>query len=617
MNYLTIEHATKTFGDKTLFEDITIHINKGDKVALIAKNGTGKTTLLHVISGIEDVEGEQAKVFIHPNVRIGYLPQTPDLDPDHSIMESVFEVDDPAVQLIKSYEIAMLNEDDKEQQKLMMQMDELKAWDTEARIHEILSALKITESSKKIGLLSGGEKKRVALAKILIRNPEFFILDEPTNHLDLVMIEWLEKYLSGSNITVFMVTHDRYFLENVCNTILELDKGHIYKYKGSYAYYLEKKSERTTLDNTVHDKAKKLMRKELEWVRRMPKARGTKAKSRIKKFEDIRNEVYGYEKEEQMSIPLKTTRLGSKIIEIHNLGKSYGDKVLFKGLYYKFKRGDRIGIAGINGSGKTTLIRLLTGALKPDEGKVVIGDTVVFGHYKQEELQLKQDKRVIDVVREIAEYLPLEKGKKLSAEQLLEKFLFSRPQQQVYVSKLSGGEKRRLHLLTVLMKNPNVLILDEPTNDLDILTLNILEDYLMSFDGCLIIVSHDRYFMDKLIDHLFVIEEGGAIRDFPGTYTEYRKGDWKKKEPTLGIPSQKEELKIKGKSKNARPGKELNKLDKAIQKLYKKRDEIHTLFEDDNLSIERIQSLSEELQQINSQIEDKENQWLELSIEME
>ncbi len=614
MNYLTIEHASKTFGDKTLFSDITVHINKGDKVALIAKNGTGKTTLLHVISGVEEVEGERSKVFIHPSVRIGYLPQMPNLDPDHTVMEAVFEVDDPKVQLIREYEIAVLKGDEETQQHLMMKMDEMDAWDTEARIHEILAALKISETDKHISMLSGGEKKRVALARILIRDPEFFILDEPTNHLDLVMIEWLERYLSASNITVFMVTHDRYFLENVCNTILELDKGKIYKYKGSYGYYLEKKSERTALEDTVHDKARKLMKKELEWVRRMPKARGTKAKSRIKKFEDIREEVYGYTPEERMSIPLKTTRLGSKIIEIHNLGKSFGDKVLFKNFYYKFKRGDRIGIAGINGSGKTTLIKLLAGDLKPDEGKVVIGDTVVFGHYRQEELVLSQDRRVIDVVREIAEYLPLEKGKKLSAEQLLEKFLFPRPHQQVYVSKLSGGEKRRLHLLTVLMKNPNVLILDEPTNDLDILTLNILEEYLMSFDGCLIIVSHDRYFMDKLIDHLFVLEPGGTIRDFPGTYTEYRASQY---HSSSNKQPEGEEHTPREKKKKTRPGKELNKLDKAIAKLQKRKEMILQKFESDSLSLDEIHKWSKELEIVNKEIAEKEDQWLELSISME
>lgn len=618
MNYLSIENASKSYGEKVLFQNITLHINKGDKVALVAKNGSGKTTLLKVVANEESVEGENASIFLHKNVQIGFLHQDPEMSDQSQVIDYMLDSDDPGVICVQRYTDLMDGGDQEELQKVLMEMDRLKAWNIESRLKEVAGKLGIKNFKQKISSLSGGQKKRLALARLIFEEPEFLILDEPTNHLDLPMIEWLEDYLSQQNRTVFMVTHDRYFLDRVCNHIIELDQGQIYKYQGNYTEYLEKRAIRLENESVVHEKNTKLLRKELEWVRRMPKARTTKAKSRVDKFHDLKAEVFSKTSDAEMSIELESERLGSKIVELHNVSKKFGDNIIVENLDYKFKKGEKVGIIGRNGSGKSTLVHLITQALTPDTGKVIVGDTVVFGHYTQEGIQINGDKRVIDVIRDIADYLPLKKGKKLTAESLLERFMFPRSQQRVYVSKLSGGEKRRLYLLTVLMANPNVLILDEPTNDLDILTLNVLEAYLMDFPGCIIVVSHDRYFMDKLVDHLFVMDDSGQIRDFPGTYTEYRsevgtdvfKAQNTEKIETQAAPSQPENSNKASLSYFEK--KELNDIDDAMPKLEKQKKIILDKFNQGDLTIEESQKLSHELGQLQEQLQHFEDRWLEL-----
>jgi len=620
LNYLSIEKASKSYGEKVLFKDITLHINKGDKVALVAKNGSGKTTLLRVVANEESVEGENASIFLHKSVNIGFLHQDPEMADESQVIDYLLDSEDPGVICVQRYNDLIDQGDSDELQNVLMEMDRLKAWNIESRLKEVAGKLGIKNFRQKIATLSGGQKKRLALARLIFEEPEFLILDEPTNHLDLTMIEWLEDYLSQQNRTVFMVTHDRYFLDRVCNHIIELDHGQIYKYQGNYTDYLEKRALRLENESVVHEKNSKLLRKELEWVRRMPKARTTKAKSRVDKFHDLKTEVYSQTVDPEMTIELESERLGSKIVELHNVSKRFDENIIVENLDYKFKKGEKVGIIGRNGSGKSTLIHLITKALKPDSGKVIVGDTVVFGHYSQEGIHLQSDKRVIDVIRDIADYLPLKKGKKLTAESLLERFMFPRSHQRVYVSKLSGGEKRRLYLLTVLMSNPNVLILDEPTNDLDILTLNVLEAYLMDFPGCIIIVSHDRYFMDKLVDHLFVMDDSGHIRDFPGTYTEFRNevgtdvfknhmetkiAEPKKVESSEPIAATKVSLSYFEK-------KELNDIDEEMPKLEKRKKSILDQFNSGDLNSEKSQELSEELGTIQDRLQECEDRWLEL-----
>ncbi len=618
MNYLTLENVSKSYGEKVLFDQINFQIAKGQKIALVAKNGTGKSTLLRIISGEEAPEGETCKVQYRRDIRIGILKQDPQFRDGHTILEAVFESDNVMIQAVKEYQAASLHpEQETRFQKALTKMDDLKAWDFEAKIKEILFKLNISDLSKHIHTLSGGQKKRLALAKLIIEEPDFLILDEPTNHLDLDMIEWLEKYLSQPNLTLFMVTHDRYFLERVCNHIVELDGGNLYRYKGNYSEFLEKKMLREENEDVVLDKNKKLLKKELEWVRRMPSARTTKSKSRVQAFHQLKEETYGKQKHEKMQIDIKGQRMGSKILEAHYINKGYDGNILVKDFFYKFKKNERVGIIGPNGAGKSTFLKLLTKQIRPDSGKVVVGGTIVFGYYTQDGIQLKQDKRIIDVIRDIAEYIPLDKGAKLTAPQLLERFLFSRKQQQVYVSQLSGGERRRLYLLTVLMENPNFLILDEPTNDLDIVTLNVLEDFLMDFPGCVIIVSHDRYFMDKIVDHLFVFEGNGHIRDFNGTYTEYRV----KKLEEDRIAKQNEAPKVKKEKPQKEEGaklsyeerKEFKRVEKEIEKLETKKAAIIEKFNDTNLPAEEIEKLSIELSEVNNLIEEKEMRWMELA----
>ncbi|MEM6966142.1 MAG: ABC-F family ATP-binding cassette domain-containing protein [Bacteroidota bacterium] len=622
MNYLTLENVSKSFGDKTLFENISFQMNKGDKIALVAKNGAGKTTLLKIIAGTEPAEGVNPKVQYRKDVKIGYLQQEPNFREGHTVLEAVFESKNPSVQATRNYEKALLQpENEKAMQIAIEQMDSLKAWDFKARIEEILSKLKITQLDQRVAHLSGGQRKRLALAKILIDEPEFLIFDEPTNHLDLDMIEWLEEYLQLPNLTIFMVTHDRYFLERVCNNIIELDSGVLYKYKGSYSDFLEKKSEREDNQAVVLDKTKKLLTKELEWMRRQPKARGTKAKSRIDTFYKIEEKATQKIAKDKIQIDMKGSRLGSKILEANYISKSYGDLKLIDNFAYKFKKGEKVGIVGPNGSGKSTLLKILTKELRPDAGKVIIGGTVIFGHYTQDGISMENDKRVVDVVREVAEYIPLEKGRKLTAEQLLERFLFDRKHQQVYVSQLSGGERRRLYLLTVLMENPNFLILDEPTNDLDIITLNVLEDFLMDFPGCLLVVTHDRFFMDKIVDHLFIFEGEGKIRDYNGRYSEYRIVQKREQEEAKKLEKEKQKKATPSiqKSTSDQPKltyeerKEHNRLEKQIEKLEDRKTEITKKFNNPELTAEAIQKLSIELGDVKNEIEEKEIRWMELA----
>ncbi len=621
VNYLSLENITKTYGEKVLFQNLSFQINKGQKVALVAKNGTGKSTLLRVIAGIESAEGEQAHVLLRRDIRVGYLVQEPDFHESDTILDAVLDSDNPLIQTIKRYESTLLGlGTEAEMQTILAQMDDLKAWDMEARIKEMLFKFKISQLDQRIGQLSGGQKKRLALAKILLNEPEFLILDEPTNHLDLDMIEWLETYMQQPNLTLFMVTHDRYFLERVCNQIVELENGKLYRYSGNYSDYLEKKAIRQETESAELDKNRKLLDRELDWVRRSPQARTTKAKSRVDAYYELEEKVSNMTVDKDIQIDIKGQRLGKKILELHNVSKSYEQFKIVENFSYKFKKNERVGIVGPNGVGKTTFLKVLTKELRPDTGKVVIGDNTVFGYYTQDGIQLTQDKRVIDAVQDIAEYIPLEKGQKLSAAALLERFLFTRKQQQVYVSQLSGGERRRLYLLMVLMQNPNFLILDEPTNDLDILTLNVLEDFLLEFPGCIIVVSHDRFFMDKIVDHLFIFEGNGQIKDFLGDYSDYREV-LKERERELRRNERAEQQKNKAPeqtlsdrprlSQEAR--KEMNKLEKEIKRLEERKSEIMEQFNTDGLSPVQIEQLGRELSELSATLETKEMRWLELA----
>jgi ABC transport system ATP-binding/permease protein len=612
MNYLTLENVTKSYGEKVLFKNVSLTIEQGQKIALVAKNGSGKTTLLRVLAGIEGSEGEQSKILIKKDIVTGFLNQDPKFEANQSVIDAIFQSGNPKIEAIKKYEVAVLHPDNQDAMNTALaQMDDLKAWEIESTIKEILTKLKLNILEQKIGTLSGGQVKRVALAKLLINDPDFLILDEPTNHLDLEMIEWLEVYLKQASITLFMVTHDRYFLDNVCDHIVELDNGSFFKYKGGYANFLEKKEARLENEAINFDKTKKLFKKELDWMRRQPQARSTKAKSRIDDFGEISEQIANQRKDESLQMDIKTTWLGSKIIELYNVSKSYDEKIIFRDFSYKFKRKERVGIIGNNGTGKSTFLNMITGKVKPDTGKVVIGDTIEFGYYNQDGMKLNEDKRMIDVITDIAEYIPLEKGKKMTASSLLERFLFSRAQQQVYVSQLSGGEKRRLYLLTIIMKNPNFLILDEPTNDLDIVTLNVLEQFLEEFPGCLVIVTHDRYFMDNLVDHLFIFDGNGNIQDFNGNYTEYI--DLKKSKPTEQSVNKVENTVKKTNAEVYEMRKEVKKVETEIARLEKRKKEINDQFEDAKIPIDKINTLSKELQTILITIAEKELLWMELS----
>ncbi len=618
MNFLTLENVTKSYGEKVLFRNLNLFIDKGQKIGLIAKNGSGKTTLMRVIAGKEGSEGENAKIILRKDIRIGWLDQEPDFHPELDVLGAILDDSSDMSRAVRRYENALAYpEKEAELQDAISMMDDLKAWSFESKVKEMLTRFSLTRFDQKVKSLSGGQKKRLALAKLLLDEPDFLILDEPTNHLDVEMIEWIEEYLQQPGLTLFMVTHDRYFLENVCDSIIELDSGELMRYSGSYSDYLEKKALREEVQSTTYERQKKLLRNELEWVRRSPQARTTKAKARVDAYFDRKETNDGLKRQtDEMTIQIKENWMGGKIVELHNISKGFDGRTLIENFSYKFKRKERIGIVGPNGAGKSTFLQMVTQVLEPDTGKVVVGDTIIFGHYRQEGLHLPEDRRVIDAVRDIAEVIPLEKGKEMTAAQLLERFLFSRSQQQVYVSQLSGGERRRLYLLQVLIRNPNFLILDEPTNDLDVLTLQVLEDFLVDYPGCLLVVTHDRYFMDRLVEHLFVFEGEGKILDYNGTYAEYRA---RKRNESANVAAVKPVAapqavrQTSGAVLSNTERNEMKRLEKEVEQLEAKKATVTAKFSDGSLSAADISKLSIELGKIQDDLETKELRWLELA----
>lgn len=619
MNYLTVENISKSYGELVLFENLSFSVHKDQKIAFVAKNGTGKTSILNILSG--DDQPDSGHVIYRKGIKVAFLSQDPKFDADLTVEETIFEGDNPILKVIRNYEKALQNPEDSEAyQKAFDAMERHQAWDFETLYKQILFKLKLENLEQLVGTLSGGQKKRLALAHALITKPDLLVLDEPTNHLDLEMIEWLEDFFAKEQFTLFMVTHDRYFLERVCNEIIELDDGELYTYKGNYAYYLEQRDARIEREAVETGKAKQLFKKELEWMRRQPKARTTKSKSRIDDFADIKHRAHQRRNDHEIQLELNMERLGSKIIECHNVGKSFGDKTILKQFDYTFKKGERVGIIGKNGTGKTTFLNILTKSLKPDHGKVVIGETVKFGYYTQGGITIKPGQKVIEVIREFGDYIPLKKGRQISAQQLLERFLFSRKKQYDYVEKLSGGERKRLYLCTVLIQNPNFLILDEPTNDLDIVTLNVLESFLLDFPGCIIVVSHDRYFMDKVVDHLFVFKGDGEVEDFPGNYTDYRVYEdslpqESTKETVEKTPDSVVENEAAKLSYNEE--KELRNIESKLNSLAFDKKTLEEKFNNPELTQEQINELSQKLQDILDTIDEKEARWFELSAKLE
>ena len=620
MNLLTVEHIAKSYGELLLFKDLSFGINKDQKIALIAKNGSGKTSILNILSGKDMPDSGQ--VNYRKGIRISILEQEPVLNENLSIEETIFTSENEVLKIIAAYEKALENpEDEAAYQQAFEAMERYGAWDFETQYKQILFKLKLDDIKAKVATLSGGQKKRLALANALINRPDLLILDEPTNHLDLEMIEWLEAYFKKENLTIFMVTHDRFFLERVCNEIIELDEGSLYSYKGNYSYYLEKKEARIEREAVEQHKSKLLYKKELDWMRRQPKARTTKSKSRIDDFHQIKERANQRRKSHELQLELNMERLGSKILELHKVVKSYPGKPILKKFDYSFIKGERVGIIGKNGSGKTTFLNIITGTQKPDGGKVVIGETVKFGYYNQAGIQIKPGQKVIDVIREFGDFIPLKKGRQISAQQLLERFLFDRKKQYDFVEKLSGGERKRLYLCTVLIQNPNFLILDEPTNDLDIVTLNVLESFLLDFPGCLIVVSHDRYFMDKIIDHLFIFRGAGIIEDFPGNYSDFRAY-----EDSLEIAKRTDNREVKAAAKKGNwrdtssgnklsyaEQKEYGKLEKEIQQLEEQKKVLEARFTDSDLSGAQINELSVELKELTDKLNTQTERWFELS----
>ena len=629
MHYVSVEGLTKSYGIKPLFKNISFHIEEGDKIALVAKNGSGKSTLLKILSGSETADS--GKVWVHKDVTIALFEQDPQFIEHKSILDNIFHHNHPVINAIKEYEAASDAEDADKIGDAIVKLDELNAWDFDTKVKQILGKLNIHHLNQTAGTLSGGQRKRVALAKTLIdigfeHKHVLLILDEPTNHLDVEMVEWLEHYLNQEKVTLLMVTHDRYFLDAVCEEILEMDGETLHVYKGNYENFIEKKAARIESEFASIDKAKNLYRKELEWMRKQPKARTTKSKSRQDSFYVVEAKAKQKIEDERVQLQVKMTRLGGKVAELKKVYKSYGDKVILKGFDYTFKKGDRIGVVGKNGAGKSTFLNILQQLEPADSGKINIGDTVVFGNYAQQGLEIKEDKRVIEFVKDIAENFPLADGSSLSAAQFLQLFLFSPDQQYTYVSKLSGGEKRRLHLLSILFRNPNFLILDEPTNDLDLQTLSVLENFLSDYQGCIIIVSHDRYFMDRLVDHLFVFQGDGDIRDFPGNYSQYRialKDDEKLTDVGTRMSEKKEEQKTAVVQPAPSPGerkkmsfkekREFEELEQEIAVLTKEKETVTEKLNSGTIPFEELQQLSNRIGQVTQLLDEKELRWLELS----
>jgi ATP-binding cassette subfamily F protein uup len=621
MNYLSVENISKAYGERSLFSNISFGINKGQKFALIARNGAGKTSLLNIITGSE--APDEGIVSVRKEISMGYLAQNPYLSPELTVLETLYLGDSAPLKALKAYEKALSSGNSADIEKAMEQMELQDAWDYEARARQALSRLRIENLDQKVKDLSGGQRKRVALAQTLIANPDFLILDEPTNHLDIEMIEWLEQYLSQDTITLLLVTHDRYFLDNICQVILELEGGNLYTYNGNYEYYLEKKADRDFRESRELEKNKNLFRKELEWMRRQPKARGTKAKAREDSFYELQEKITAKREEPALQLNVKTTRIGGKILEIKNVTKKWGNAVILKNFSYVFKPYERIGIVGRNGVGKTTFLNLLTGVLQPDSGSIVPGETIIMGYYQQEYPPFKEGTKVIDVVKSIADVIPLATGEKVSAQQFLQHFQFDYAMQHSPVEKLSGGEKRRLHLLTVLIKNPNLLILDEPTNDLDLITLNLLEEFLIHYTGCLVLVSHDRYFMDKIVDHLFIFEGEGVIKDYNGPYRKYREemmAQQKLQQPAQTKNSVPEKITTAANNKNLKKRKltfneqrEFGNLENELAKLETRKQELLQLMSSGSAKHTDMQNWSAEMTLIIEALEQKTERWLELA----
>lgn len=621
MHYVSAEGLEKSYGIQPLFSNISFNIEEGDKIAIVARNGTGKSTLLKILAGKETPDN--GKLWINKDVDVVLFEQEPQLVEDSTVADNIFFHDNPVITAIKDYEQAVESDHAERMSAALIKMDELGAWDFDARVKQIFGKLNIHHLDQKISTLSGGQKKRVALAKTLVdigfeHKHVLLIMDEPTNHLDVEMVEWLEHFLNKENITLLLVTHDRYFLDVVCNVIWEIEDNTIYVHRGDYENYLEKKAARIESTSASIDKARNLYRRELEWMRKQPKARTTKSKSREDNFYDVEKKAKQKIVDEQVQLQMKMNRLGGKVVEMKKVYKTYGDKKILQGFDYTFKKGERIGIVGKNGAGKSTFINILQGIEAPDSGKINIGDTVIFGNYSQQGLVIKEDMRVIEFVKNIAENFPLAKGGTLSAAQFLQLFLFDPEKQYTYISKLSGGEKRRLHLLSILFRNPNFLILDEPTNDLDLPTLGVLENFLSEFAGCLIIVSHDRYFMDRLVEHLFVFEGDGVIRDFPGNYTQYRLERKEEPEPTAGKNTNPAPTVVKkDKRVSFKDKREFELLEKEIAQLTKEKESVTEQLNSGNLPFEELQTLSNRIGELSVLLDEKEMRWLELSEMME
>ncbi|HNQ68301.1 MAG TPA: ABC-F family ATP-binding cassette domain-containing protein [Bacteroidales bacterium] len=625
ISLLQADNLSKRYGEKLLFEEISIHIAESQKIAIVAKNGTGKTSLLNILAGVDT--GDTGKITMKRDLRIAYLPQDIILNPEKTVLEAVFFQDDEIISTIREYNDCIAGEDHSGLQPILDKMDRLNAWDYESRVKQILGRLKITEFNTKIKFLSGGQKKRIALAGTLISEPELLILDEPTNHLDLDMIEWLENYLENSGMTILMVTHDRYFLDRVCNFIIEMDRGQIYTYQGNYSYFVEKRAERIDNLQANIDRSQNLMRTEQEWIRRMPKARTHKSKFRVAEFENIKSKASIKLDEKKLELGISSERLGKKVIDLFNISKSFGEKCLIKDFSYKLARNEKVGIVGKNGCGKTTFLNIINGLINPDKGRIEIGKTVKIAYYTQDGINFDEDSKPIDIVKNIAETVKLKNGKTFSASGFLQYFLFPQDMQYTLVRKLSGGEKRRLYLCTVLMTQPNVLLMDEPTNDLDIMTLQVLEEYLSETDASVIIVSHDRFFMDKIVDHVFVFGNNGQITDFPGNYTQYRDSDVfvtddnyrdnnEKSPNSLNANLKKSDNKIKSdkpKKMSFKDKFEFEKLEIELHELNLKKIELEKLLNSGDLNHEELLKKSNEYSELLSTIENKEMRWLELS----